>query len=128
MSHKKKFLIGISFTQIPLNNIKSETSRNLQSNKKYTVVKNTVLIPCTKRKLPVTVQAHFYTTTSSPVLRLIQQQSHILQKLFKILNLSNSYTIAREAYRVSKIKWAAIDSGASKIIIPPAMWERTTTH
>ena len=41
--------------------------RELQMNKKYTVIRNTVLIPCTKRKLPASVRVHFSTSTTPPV-------------------------------------------------------------
>ena len=40
-------------------------SRKLQMNKKYTVIKNTVLIPCTKKKLPASVRVHFSTTSTT---------------------------------------------------------------
>ena len=48
----------------PTYNINSY-SRKLQMNKKYTVIKNTVLIPCTKKKLPASVRVHFSTTSTT---------------------------------------------------------------
>ena len=58
----------------------SATSRKLQTNKKYVVIRNTVLIPCTKRKLPATVRVHFSTTTPiEPATRSIRHRSHLLR-------------------------------------------------
>ena len=92
----------------------SATSRKLQANKKYVVVRNTVLIPCTKRKLPATVRVHFSTTTPVvPATRSIRHRSHLLRKSLKILNTADNYAVARQAHRVANIRWAAIDSGAS---------------
>ena len=90
-------------------------------NKKYTVIRNTVLIPCTKRKLPVSVRVHFSTTTTTPRVpetRSIRHRSHLLRKSLKILNTADNYTVAREAHRVGNIRWAAIDSGASGNYFP----------
>ena len=103
-----------------LSNIHRDTScttQKLAPNKKYTVIRHTVLIPCKKRKFPATVRVHFSTTTTTtpavPASRSIQHGSYILQKLLRILNTTDNYTVAREAHCVSNIKWAAIDSGAS---------------
>ena len=84
------------------------------------VIKHTVLIPYTKRKLPTYIHIHFSTTTKTTtttpavhVSRPIRHRSHLLRKSLKILNAADNYTVAREAHRVSNIRWAAIDSGAS---------------
>ena len=90
-------------------------------NKSYTVVKNTVLISCTKRKLPASVWVHFSTTSTTPTVpetRSIRHRSHLLRKSLKILNAADNYTVAREAHRVGNIRWAAIDSGASGNYFP----------
>ena len=97
----------------------SATSQKLQTNKKYVVIRNTVLIPCTKRKLQATVRVHFSTTTPvEPATRSIRHRSHLLRKSLKLLNAADNYTVAREAHRVANIKWAAIDSGASGNYFP----------
>ena len=93
---------------------------SLQMNKKYTMVRNTVLIPCTKRKLPALVQVHFNTasTTTTVPVQSTRHQSHLLRKSLKILNTADNYTATREAHRVGNIRWAAIDSRASGNYFP----------
>ena len=94
--------------------------RELQMNKKYTVVRNTVLIPCKKRKLPASVRVRFSTssTPTVPESRSIRHRSHLLRKSLKILNTADNYTVAQEAHRRGNIQWAAIDSGASGHYFP----------
>ena len=91
-------------------------------NKKHAIIYNTVLIPCTRRKLPASVQAHFSMTTATtptvPETRSIRHCSHLLGKSLKILNAADNFTVAREAHCVGNIRWAAIDSGASGNYFP----------
>ena len=113
---KIKSLIWVNPTNNPLST-GNATLQKLQNNKKYVVTKSTVLIPCTKRKLPASVQVHFSTMTTSaptvPVTRLFWHCSHLVQKSLKILNATDKYTVTRKAHRVSSIKWVGIDSGTS---------------
>ena len=52
-------------------------------------------------------------TPTVPENRSIRHQSHLLRKSLNILNIAHNYTVAREAHRVSNIRWVAIDSGTS---------------
>ena len=86
-----------------------------------------MLIPCTKRKLPASVQVHFNTTTTITITitTTTTNYTHSLcikidptlklstKKLSKILKAADNYTVLREAHCVSNIRWVAIDSGAA---------------